>query len=166
MSDWDIALAWISRAKSICDQLKTSTGYRPSEREFQDTLDNCSPDVILKLLKTSNSLGTVMHSIVGHGYVDLVRCALEAVRGEDVLSLLMLPSDTAMTGEYNTAGGGGDIALETVILFHQIITSLNFGRSLWQNHRKIVHSGWSKCFMVRQDIMTPDERHFTIFNSN
>lgn len=94
---WEV----IQEAEIMCETLKTNRRYRPTEEQFQNTVDNCAPVDILRLLKTSNSLGTVMHSIVGHRYDDLVKCALEAVEGEDVFSLLMLTTDTSMTGKHS-----------------------------------------------------------------
>ena len=96
----DNLLAVIRKAEAMFERLKLNRHYRPSVQEFEDIISKCPPKNILKFLKRGNSLGTVMHSsIVGHGYTDLVRCALYAIKKEDVLSLLMVTSDTSETGE-------------------------------------------------------------------
>ena len=80
------------------ERLKSEIKYRPTEQEFKTAIKNCNPQKILAYLKQCNSLGTVLHSLVSRGYKDLVRCALHAVRKEDVNSLLMLTCDTSKTG--------------------------------------------------------------------
>lgn len=95
---WQESYDAVQKADIMLDKLKLEKAI-PSEEEFYSSLNAIqSAERRVRLLKKSNNLGTVIHSIVWHGYDNLLKIALDCVLPSDRPSLLMIANDAGTTG--------------------------------------------------------------------